>query len=413
MSTDKKTRILVVFPSYPYPEHGAEQRDRAEGIRLFLRLGYEVSVVAKVRESAPAGEIKARAEQMGIRLMLVPYRFSNQSRISFIEKLRGFLGKFRNPLYFDGAAYEYAEPTMQAAVAAEIKTFKPDVLWCEYAYLWPVFHLARAAGVGIILRSHNYEAIHFLEEGGGSVFNYLRFVPKWFGERYMARTVDRLLSVAPKEAAMYQHMTHTPVRVLPDRNFSWLVELPPHEIRDHAPLHLFFMGASYNVPHNRAGLEFILKEIMPELERRAPGAFVFHATGSKVPDELRAEFDGKSRIYEGFVEDLNAFCARMDIAVMPSIMGAGQQSKIIETMCRGIPTVATPRGIAGWELYPGEHFIAAHTPTEFVDAILSLRDVEKRRVLSSRAAAQTKKIFSKATLEATVRDTIEAVLNHG
>ena len=37
-----KKKILMIMPSLPWPETGAEQSDRAWGIRLLKELGHEV-----------------------------------------------------------------------------------------------------------------------------------------------------------------------------------------------------------------------------------------------------------------------------------------------------------------------------------------------------------------------------------
>lgn len=409
MRTNTPKKILVVCPSFPFPESGAEQKERAEGLRQLVRLGYEVTVIAKTTEWADSSAIQTFAKDIGIKILLVPYRFSNK-KLSRIERLKKMLGKLRNPLFIDGAAYEYSEPVIKEAMRKTLQEFRPDVVWFEYSYLWPLYPLVRKAGIPIITRSQNFEAEHFLEEDGRTLLNYIKFIPKYFGERRSLRESTFVFTISPHEEKTYKTMTDVPVATLPDRNVSRLVELPRPEIRDRAPLHIFFMGASYNVPHNKAALEFILTQILPELEQQAPGDFIFHATGSKLPDTLRKYFNGTSIIFEGFVDDLNAFCMSMDIALMPSLMGAGQQFKILESIIRGIPTVASPRGIAGWALYPGQHFLSAEKPKEFASSLISLKDTSTRERLSYAASEQTKKLFGREELDTLVQGAISSVL---
>src|SRR5258708_6171647 len=186
-------RVLKVMPSFPYPELGAEQIDRATGIRQLTRLGAEVSVIAKVTEWADQTVLTEKAREWGARLISVPYKYSNRT-LTLGDKFSKFFGKFRHPLYLDGAAYEFSDPEMRQVLAKELKDFKPDVVWFDYTYLWPLYDLVRKAGVPIITQSNNFEPVHFLDEDGRTLFNYLKFIPKYLGERLATRMSDYIFA---------------------------------------------------------------------------------------------------------------------------------------------------------------------------------------------------------------------------
>ena len=357
MSNPVNKRVLMVCPSFPVIESGAEQMDRADGIRQLVRLGCEVVIIAKIVEWADRGAIERTAREMGVRVVPVPYRYSNR-KLSPSERVWKFLGKFRNPLYFDGAAYEYAEPGIRAALARELKEFRPNVVWFEYTYLWPLYRLVRRAGVSIITRSNNFEPVHFLEEGGYTLFNYLKFVPKFLGEIITASLSDALLAITPKEERLYRKLGARRTGVLPLRSLPRFLASPLQNIREHRPLNVFFMGSSYSVTHNEAAAEFFLRQIIPKANRRAPGEFAFHILGAKLPDGLVRAAQQEGCHYEGYVQNIQEFLSSMDVALVPSLMGAGMQQKVFEPIVRGIPTITSRRAIAGYAYASGREFIA-------------------------------------------------------
>lgn len=390
----------MVMPSFPFPETGAEQMDRAEGIRQLVRLGYEVVVITKVVEWADKAYIEGCARELGVRVVMVPYRFSNRV-LSHKEKIYKLLGKFKHPLYLDGAAYEYSEREIVAALTKELVEYKPHVVWFEYTYLWPLYGLVRRAGVPIVTRSLNFEPEHFLEEDGRTLVNYIKYLAKWFGERRVVRMSDVVLAITPQEKILYERMGAAKVLLLPLRSLSRFTTLPRPEVRERKPLHVFFMGSSYRVAHNRAGLLLVLKDIAPLLHAQAPGEFVLHILGSKVPEEYKQYFTDEC-VCEGYVENLNTFLPTMDIALVPSLMGAGQQQKVFEPLARGIVTITTPRAVAGYDFTEGVEYVGATTPQEYVEALLLLRDKALRDLLSGRALQKSVALFAQEKLDSTV-----------
>jgi len=399
---------LVVCPSFPAPESGAEQKDRADGIRQMVRLGHEVVVLAKAVEWADKELIERTAREMGVRVVLVPYRFSNRA-LSAREKFFKFAGKFKNPLYLDGAAYEYAEPTMQAALAKELREFKPHVAWFEYTYLWPLYAQVRKAGVKIAVRSANFEPEHFLQEEGRSLFNYIKYIPKYVSEKITVRASDMLFAITPKEAIRYKCMSARAISTLPLRSLPHFTHMPRFAARTGHQLHVFYMGSSYKVEHNIAAARLVIEKIAPIVERLVPGCFVFHILGGKLPSELQKQCDGLHIIHEGYVQNLDDFLKGMDIALVPSLMGAGMQQKVFEPLARGIPTLTSSRAIAGYPFKAGVHYIEGTDAHSFAAALIALQDVGKRATLAEAASSLSSELFSEQVLDAIVDDALNAI----
>lgn len=395
-----KKKILIITPKLPFPKTGACEQDRGYGIEDMIRLGYDVRVIAKTSQ-ANVSRAEEESKRLGISITAVPYR--DRSKKSPLE----ILSRLIRPWTWDGAAYEYYEPVIQAEVEKALNGFQPDLVWFEYSFLWPLYGMIQKKAIPIVTRSQNFEPKHFLQEDGKTFVNLLKFIPKLYSEYLISKKSDLVLSITPKEEAAYRklgaHVKNLPLRGLPHLLAS------DRTIDEADPLHVFFFGSTYNVHHNKNALRFLLTQIIPLVNQRAPGAFSFHILGAKIPSDLESLCVGNIA-YEGFVQDLNAFLRGMDIAVIPSLMGAGMQQKIFEPLARGIPAVLSPRGIAGYQFIPGHEYMAATTAEEFAAAIISLQNIGVRRRLSEHALKQSKAIFSQAAIDATVHSSIEGLI---
>lgn len=395
---EKRKKILIVTPKFPYPVTGACEQDRAAGMEWFAGEGFEVRVLSKTAMPDAANEAMIVERKFGIKTTLVPYRREPWS-----------LRRILNPLYVDGAAFEYSDPEMKATLRHLLTEFQPDLVWFEYTYLWPLYGMVRRAGIPIVTRSINFEPLHFWEEDGVGVVNALKFLAKFASEIITIWHSDFIFAITPREERIYRRLggagkTATlPLRVLPK------LLTGSREISTRRPLHVFFMGSTYNVAHNVRAMEFVVKEIASQAMRIAPSEFIFHVLGAKLPPGA-AKYFSDNVIYEGYVADLDAFLAGMDIAIAPSFFGAGMQQKIFEPLARGIPTITSERGIAEYPFQNGESVIFASTAREFVEALLRLRDVGFRQKLSQAALAVSNGLFSQEKIGAEINIVINKLL---
>ena len=258
-------------------------------------------------------------------------------------------------------------------------------------------------------RSINFEPVHFWEEDGAGPIHAITFLAKLVSELITIRLSDFILTITPREERIYTLLGgRGKVATLPLRSLPCVLT-KKRDIVDHSPLHVFFMGSTYNVVHNRRALEMVVKEIVPIVERVMPGKFIFHILGAKMPPELMKYFTTHV-IYEGYVADLDVFLSRMDIALIPSLFGAGMQQKIFEPLARGIPTITSKRGIAGYPFRDGEDVLWAETAAEFSRALLALSAIERRRALSEHALRLCNKIFSPELTHERIMKTLQTFI---
>ena len=369
------------------------------GFLQLQRLGFEVRIIAKYFDWQDTEAILSWGSGHNIKIDLIKY---GQLR-SIAQKL----SKLFNPMNWDGAAFEYKMPDTQRVVREVMQEFQPDAAWFDYTYLWPLYHLFQKRNIPIITRSINFEPIHFLQEDGMSIVNLLKFVPKFITELKMIQNSDYIFAITPKEEQLYRKFGAKSISTLALRSLPHLLR-QAREIRETDVLRLFFMGASYSVHHNCKAAELVIKHIAPELEYRAPGKFFIHILGKKLPPDLSALCRGNVK-KEGFVDDLNAFLRnKVDIAVIPSLMGAGMQQKIFEPLLCGIPSVVSERGIVGYPYKNGKHALFANTSDEFVEQILKLRDINLRRSLSKNALQLSNQIFSREKFDQIILKGLES-----
>ncbi len=393
-----KKKILIISPKFPYPAYGACEQDRAAGIEFFIKQGYDVQVITKVYADSYKPEAKAAGEKLGITVIPISYKYLFTKTIS--QKLwRGFL-RLIQPWYLDGAAFEYSEPEIRRVLRETLDSFQPDLVWFDYSYLWPLYELVRKRKIPIITRSINFEPRHFLEEDGRNIINYLKFLPKLLSEYLVSKKSDVVFAITPDEAVMYKKIGARHVEVLPLRGLPACLGEFPVAVKDHVPLNVFFSGSTYNVIHNRKALEFLLTEIIPETFKQFPGQFIFHIFGGKVPVEFE-KFFGNGVVKYGYLllEEFQTKMQTMDIAVVPSLYGAGMQQKIFEPLARGFPAIVSPRGLAGYPFQPGEHLLCATTAAEFLSGLGEMRSSHLREKLSRSAQALAQQLFSEEIIQ--------------
>jgi glycosyltransferase involved in cell wall biosynthesis len=110
------------------------------------------------------------------------------------------------------------------------------------------------------------------------------------------------------------------------------------------------------------------------------------------------------------VEDLDGFLSGMDIALIPSFFGAGMQQKIFEPLCRGIPTITSGRGLAGYSFEHKKEIWLADDLDGFVEGLLYLEDVTVRKNLSAAGLRKAEQIFSMESLDRIVKYGLEKLV---
>jgi glycosyltransferase involved in cell wall biosynthesis len=140
------------------------------------------------------------------------------------------------------------------------------------------------------------------------------------------------------------------------------------------PRRLLFIGSFSHLP-NLMAVAFFLDHVWPRLRdarlhiiagARHDYFLDYHAS------QVKVRLDQPGVEVEGFVSDVRGAYQRAAIVVAPLVVSAGTNLKILEAMACGRPVVATPAGVNGLDLVPGEDFMLVHTAAEMAAVIGSL-----------------------------------------
>jgi len=387
-----KKRILIVTPRSPFQGRGADELERLSGIKWFINNGFEVRVITKILKNDLEFIEEARNE-LKIKIIPVLYKFINKSSLS--TKVKRLL----NPLYWDGASYEYFDPETTETLVKELKDWGPGLVWFDFTYLWPLHSIVRKFNIPIITRSINYEPRHFIEEEGLSLKNIILYIPKFMTEYFASRSSDYLLALNPNETNKYKWFGAKKVVTLPLQALPSL--LRKHDIRNVPTLNVLFMGSSYTVGHNKEALDFILRKVVPEISKGAPNKFVFHITGAKFPKEYEPFIDGKKILYDGYIpkEAMEEYFSKIDVMISPSEKRVGMQGKVFEPLARSIPLITSRQNIVGYPFYHKESVLLANTLEEYVSMLLYIFPHPVRLKLSKESKRICDELYSRRRID--------------
>jgi GT2 family glycosyltransferase len=192
-------------------------------------------------------------------------------------------------------------------------------------------------------------------------------------EFYLAENTDLTLVVSPEEkkillkenprlnVEVFRHVL--PVIQQPKKPFS--------ERKD-----LLYVGGFNHIP-NVDGVMYFVKEMFPEIKKRLPGVRLY-IVGSNPPHEVTS-LQSSDIIVTGFVKDIAPYFENCRVFVAPLRYGAGIKGKVIHSMMKGLPVVATPIGAEGIieDMEEGKDILVADTSENFVEKVVSLYTDEK------------------------------------
>ena len=167
--------------------------------------------------------------------------------------------------------------------------------------------------------------------------------------------------------------------------------------RGREPLTMLFLGSFRHAP-NRAALDWFLRQVMPLILAREPGARLAVAGSDPPPDHGLAGHAAHLDIL-GYVEDVREPLARYAVFVCPILSGSGVRVKLLEAFAAGIPAVSTTMGAEGLARRQGEFCLLADRPAEFASRVLELfENPEKGAEMAARARAEVEANWAMAAI---------------
>jgi glycosyltransferase involved in cell wall biosynthesis len=133
---------------------------------------------------------------------------------------------------------------------------------------------------------------------------------------------------------------------------------------------IIFTGVMNYAPNYDAAL-YLIKKILPLVQRSVPGAELLIVGRDPLPKLLRAGRRPGVTV-TGFVDDVRPYLDRATVFAAPLRFGAGIQNKILEAMAMEVPVVASPIAADGLRTEQGElpPVQVARRPSEFAEIII-------------------------------------------
>ena len=147
-----------------------------------------------------------------------------------------------------------------------------------------------------------------------------------------------------------------------------------------------FCGLMSYGPNDEAA-QWLGTRVWPHVKARRPDASLWIVGGEPSRTVQRLGETGHDIHVTGRVPDVRGYLWDSDVAVAPLLHGRGIQTKVLESLAAGVPTVITPLVAAGLPKDLREACPAADTAEAFAAAILALlaRSPDDRRSIAARS----------------------------
>jgi glycosyltransferase involved in cell wall biosynthesis len=160
---------------------------------------------------------------------------------------------------------------------------------------------------------------------------------------------------------------------------------------------LLYVG-TLNWEANVDGLLWFFENVWPLVVAQQPDTRM-QVVGSKPDPRLTRAAAHDPRIeFTGFVEDLEPLFQVSRLFLAPLRFGSGIKVKVLNAMCRGLPTITTPVGAEGLIAQHMEHLSITETAEDMARSILHLMENETdwlRLETQSRALVREKYTWKK------------------
>jgi ribosomal protein S18 acetylase RimI-like enzyme len=375
-TSPRRRRIAIVSPYFPYP----------------LSHGGSVRIFHLVRELAGEFDIflfafrdKETLEDFGPVLEYC-------ARLILVGKPR-----YREPRWSTVAppeVHEFRSSAMLKALRRIREEYKIEIVQVEYTMLAPY--------KGDILVEHDvtFELYRQLSQGSWDHWRWRRFETKW------VRRYRKVVVMSEHDRALLGTSNAT---VIPNgvdlARFAPEIERPGQR--------LLFVGSFRHFP-NIIAYRFFVEQILPRL---APEV---QATVVAGPDALiywreqtgLAEIPEDDHIHlHGFVADVRPLYVEANVVLVPTVVSAGTNLKVLEAMAMDRAVVSTSSGCAGLGLKHGVNIWIADSAEDFANGVLLLlSDHGLRQRIAAAGRAHVERNFDWKEIGARHRAVIRELL---
>lgn len=279
---------------------------------------------------------------------------------------------------------DFVNPAVAARFRQLCGQFQPDVVVIEYvrlAYLLSSGKEAIPSACRTLIDTHDvqYERQARFHERGE-----VHDIDISAAEEARALSMaDAVIAIQAVDAAKLEALL--PGGRVIVAGFPEKIHLHPKRDGQGGAVRLAFFGS--DMPPNREAACALLDIHFPPLRQRFGDGVELHLFG-RVCDAFEAAGGGAGVVLRGFVDDLAAAYAEIDLVANPIAFGGGLKIKNVEALCHGRPLLTTPIGAEGLEEGIGQGFWVAKDEAQFSALLEKLvEDAASRAALSDGALA--------------------------
>lgn len=239
---------------------------------------------------------------------------------------------------------------------------KEEIEWIiiDHSYFgWLGFLLRLFTGKKFLIKSANIEAIRFRDMGrkGWRLYQwYEKKVHQLANFSFFISETDR--TYALQHWGLQKHKTG----VIPfgtyrkepfclEQKAKFRNELLMKHGLFNNPVLFFFNGTLDYIPNKKAIYD-IIQELIPTLNKSSL-TYKIIISGVQIERDLLSHISKCPEIiYEGFVQDIQAYYAATDCFICPVSLGAGVKTKLIDALASGLPVIAFEKSAEGISSLP-------------------------------------------------------------
>jgi ribosomal protein S18 acetylase RimI-like enzyme len=361
----RRRRIAVISPYFPYPlAHGGAVRI----FNLLREMSGEFDIFLFAFSDNETAAVREPVRDLCARLILAGKPRYREPRWSTLAPPE---------------VHEFHSPAMLAALARIRTEYKIEAVQVEYTMLAPYS--------GDVLVEHDvtfalYRQIRDATPGFSQRWDYFRW--RRFEKKWIAR-YRKVVVMSEQDRAL---LNQPNVAVIPNgvdlARFTPEIERPGER--------LLFIGSFRHFP-NIVAYRFFIEQVWPIL-RKHSSQITFTVVAGPDPILYWREHTGLSSIPEDdrirlleFVSDVRPLYVETNLAIVPTLVSAGTNLKVLEAMAMDRAVVSTSSGCAGLGLTPSVNVWIADQPEDFAHAIRTLLDdhsVRRRIAAAGRLHAE-------------------------
>ncbi|MBL8232219.1 MAG: ribosomal protein S18-alanine N-acetyltransferase [Bryobacterales bacterium] len=367
-----KRRVAIVTPFLPYPlSHGG-------AVRLYYL-------------------IRALSNKYDVYL----FAFRETATVSGLQPLLEFcaaIATVSKPSYREPRWSTLLPPEVQEYESKPMRRLIERLRIERRIELFQIEFTQLARYPGDVLVEHDvtydlYSQVHQRTQTRASWWDWWRW--RRFEQRAV-RTFRQVVTMSEKDARMLG-VPHT--RVIP--NGVDLSRFQPAP--EAASQRLLFIGSFRHFP-NLTAFRFFFDEVWPVVRTRLPEAELTVVAGPDPETYWRAStgtgLPGKELLASqgiellGFVADVRPLYEKSNVVLVPTLVSAGTNVKVLEAMAMERAIVSTTSGCGGIDVVSGEHVLIADGAEEFaVATIRLLEDAALRRRLAEAARRKAEQLY--------------------